>query len=130
MAFASHDHTALVVARPRPDGKTEVVNALAIKGSREQPVPLELVEETVMDWVQRYHVARVHIDPFQMLGTAERLSVRLKRPIIDSLKAETSPWRDAIGLQPIGPQYLNRLTMGLLGAFRSGMIRIPTPSPI
>ena len=102
----SHDHTALVVSRPSPDGRTEVINALAIKGTRENPVPLEVVEEQILDWTTRYHVERIHVDPFQMLGTAERLAERLKRPMRSSIEAEESPWEKAIVLQPIGAQYL------------------------
>lgn len=120
----SHDHTALVVARPDGAG-TVIANALAIKGSRTQPVPLEVVENTIFEWTQRYAVERIHLDPFQMIGTAERLAKRLGRPILDAPTAEAQPWRKAVVLQPIGPQYLNRLTMGMLGAFRSGMVRIP-----
>ena len=123
----SFDHTALVLARPdSAAGGVRVVNALAIKGSRIAPVPLDVVEATILDWVRRYAVERVHIDPFQMLGSAERLSKILDWPLIDGPTAEARPWRKAIILQPIGPAYLNRLTMGMLGAFRSGMVRIPS----
>jgi hypothetical protein len=103
-----------------------VTNALAIKGTRTSPVPLDAVETAVLDWVRRYRVERIHIDPHQMLGSSERISQALKWPIVDSVEAESAPWRKAIVLQPIGPAYLNRLTMGLLDAFRSGMVRIPS----
>lgn len=122
----SFDHTALVLARPdSAAGGVRVTNALAIKGSRANPVPIDLVEATILDWVTRYAVERIHLDPFQMIGTGERLSKILGWPLIDGPTAEARPWRKAIILQPIGPSYLNRLTMGMLGAFRSGMVRIP-----
>ena len=103
-----------------------VTNALAIKGTRTNPVPLDVVETEVLDWVRRYHVERIHIDPFQMIGSAERIAKALKWPVVDSTDAEAKPWRRAVVLQPIGPAYLNRLTMGMLGAFRSGMVCIPS----
>lgn len=121
----SKDHTALLVARPNPHGGTLVSNAVAIKGTRTNPVPLEVVEDSILDWVQRYRVQRIVVDPFQMLGSAERLAKRLGWPVIDAAGGEASPWRQAIVTQPIGPAYLNRLTMSMLGAFRSGMVRIP-----
>jgi hypothetical protein len=121
----SFDHTALLAARPTKDGRSEVVNALAIKGSRVNPVPIDVVEAQILDWVSRYRVERVHLDPFQMIGTGERLSQRLRWPLLSSTEAEERPWTRAIVLQPIGAAYLNQLTMGMLGAFRSGMVRIP-----
>jgi hypothetical protein len=87
---------------------------------------LDVVETAILDWVRHYSVERVHIDPHQMIGSSERISQALKWPVIDSIEAESAPWRKAIVLQPIGPQYLNRLTMGTLGAFRSGMVQIPS----
>lgn len=121
----SHDHTALVVGRPEEDGRVVVVNALAIKGTRANPVPLDVVEAAILDWVERYRVERIHIDPFQMIGSAERIAKRLQWPVVDSVEAEAKPWKRAVVLQPIGPAYLNRLTMGMLGAFRSGIVRVP-----
>jgi hypothetical protein len=122
----SHDHTAIVAGRPDSDaGGFRVTNAVALKGTRTNPVPIEAVEAELLDWARRYNVERIHLDPFQMIGSAERIAKILGWPVLDSIVADAKPWRKAVVLQPIGPAYLNRLTMGMLGAFRSGMVRIP-----
>jgi hypothetical protein len=59
------------------------------------------------------------------IGTAERLSKALGRRLLDTERAEASPWLPGIVLRPIGPAYLNRLTTALLAHFRSGTIAIP-----
>jgi hypothetical protein len=111
----SHDHTALVVARPdKVSGKLLVVNALALKGTRATPITLAEVEHAILEWVRRYRVERVHIDPFQMIGSAERLAERLRWPLLNSVDADERPWVKGLILQPIAPAYLNRLTMGVV----------------
>jgi hypothetical protein len=119
------DHTALVTVGRDVHRRFRVAEATKFAGSPENPVPLELVEDAIADRAARFALERILIDPYQMLGTAERLSRRLRLPIFDTAKAEQLPRARAIVLRPIGPAYLNRLTMGLLATFRSRGIVIP-----
>jgi hypothetical protein len=120
------DHTALALVRrgDRP-AKLAISDTQIFCGTPEHPVPLEVVERTIVDLVSRFNVQRIVVDPYQMLGTCERLAKRLGLPMFDTEKAEKYPRRRAIVMRPIGPQYLNRLTKGLLSLFRSRNIQIP-----
>ncbi len=122
----SNDHTALVAVRRGADGAVTVSDARVFQGTKESPVPLELVETNVAQMVRALNVHRLLIDPYQMLGSAERLAKRLGWPMLDTAGAEKHQQRKAIVMRPIGAQYLNRMTMGLLSLFRSpGAIQIP-----
>lgn len=121
----THDHTAIVIGERIGADRIRISHAYTLQGSPENPVPLEIVENLLLEQWARYRVHRFVIDPFQMLGTAERLSKKLGLPLLDTERADAQPWRRAIVLRPIGPAYLNRLTMALLALFRSGTIEIP-----
>lgn len=122
----SKDHTALMAAARDEFNNILVSAALTLKGSPEHPVPLDVVEDAIVDHVERFNVQRVIVDPWQMIGSAERLSKRLQWPLFDTATADAKPTAKAIVLRPIGAAYLNRLTQGLLGTFRSKTIQIPS----
>ena len=120
------DHAAEVLLRKGSGaGDLLVSQTRLFQGSPDQPVPLEAMESSIIEFHERFHLVRIVIDPYQMLGTAERLAKRFKWPLFDTEMAEKAPFRKAIVLRPIGPHYLNRLTMGLLGACRSKQLQIP-----
>ena len=103
----SHDMTALVVARLRADGTVVIGELLVLKGSRESPVPLALVEARVLELKARFRLVRAVVDQWQMLGSIERL--RRSGLRIDAVT--------------FGPAYLNTLTTNFLSLMRSGRFK-------
>jgi phage terminase large subunit-like protein len=74
----THDRTGLAVchadkrtAAERP--RVVLDRIFVFGGSRSQPVRLATVEATLLDVCRRYHGARVHLDPWQAVGLAQRL---------------------------------------------------------
>ncbi len=120
------DHTAFTaVRRGEFAGHVEVTLSKALQGTKDAPVPLDLVEDTIADLYVRLNVQRILVDPWQMHGSMERLSRRLKLPIFDAAKADSSPHQRAIISRPIGGEYQNRLARALLALFRTNAIAIP-----
>jgi hypothetical protein len=99
-----HDMTAICVARQREDGVVQVGELLLFRGSRENPVPLGLVEDEVATLGARFDLARVIADEYQMHGSVERLRDR----------------GVAISAVHLGPQYLNHIATNFLALMRSG----------
>ncbi|GEM_PF-2570441 len=59
-----------------------------VKGTKERPVPFELVEGRILHYASRFHIANCLVDPFQMVSTVERL--RGKIPMSEFPFSQTS----------------------------------------
>ena len=69
------DRTAAVVAHR--EGRRVVLDRLAVwQGSRAEPVSIEAVEDWVFDVAVRFGRARVVLDPWQAMGSLQRLRAR------------------------------------------------------
>jgi phage terminase large subunit-like protein len=101
------DMTAICVARLRPDGVVQVGDLVVLKGTREQPVPLELVEQEILALARRFRLVHVLADQWQMHGSIERLA------------------RRGVRIRPVtfGPAYLNQITTTFLTLMRSGRFK-------
>jgi phage terminase large subunit-like protein len=74
-ASTKHDSTALaLVGWDRAKEKLKLINLKTFQPSPDQPLDFEsTIEWTVLDWKKRYHLRSVHVDPWQLASTAQRL---------------------------------------------------------
>lgn len=100
----TRDMTALCVARVRKDGIVQVGELVVMKGSRDNPVPLELVEQEILNLKSRFRIDFAVADQWQLHGSVERLR------------------KHGLKIDPvtIGPSYLNNITTNFLALMRSG----------
>ena len=100
------DHTAIALVRRDDAGAVVTGELVVLKGSPENPVPLELVEETLLDLRTRFNLTHVVADQWQMHGSIERLRAKMR-------------------IEPVsvGPAYLNRITLNFLSLMRSGRFK-------
>jgi phage terminase large subunit-like protein len=103
----THDHTAIIVARRTPTDDVVIGELITMKGSRENPVPLELVEDTLVDLKHRFRLTHIRADQWQFAGSSERLR---KRGV-------------PVELVSIGPAYLNSITTNFLSLMRNGRLQ-------
>jgi phage terminase large subunit-like protein len=75
-ASIRRDATAIVaVAFDKPSRKVRLVNHRIFQPSARDPIDFEeMVEETLLDWHKRYRVRQVLADPYQMVGSLQRLA--------------------------------------------------------
>jgi hypothetical protein len=72
----SHDETAIAIAKPDMDGKTDIIYLRGIRGSRARPVSLPLVERKLEELVGQYGVRRLVIESPQGVAMAQSLNMR------------------------------------------------------
>jgi phage terminase large subunit-like protein len=78
-ASVKNDSTAIAaVAYDRRSKSVRLINHKIFLPTSEAPIEFEaMVEQTLLDWRNRYRVKAVWYDPYQMAATAQRLSSRL-----------------------------------------------------
>jgi phage terminase large subunit-like protein len=78
-ASVKHDSTAIAaVAYDRGNNAVRLINHKTFLPTSEAPIEFEaMIEQTLLDWRNRYRVKAVWYDPYQMAATAQRLSSRL-----------------------------------------------------
>jgi phage terminase large subunit-like protein len=72
-ASLKHDSTA-IVAVTWLDGKLRLVNLRTFQPSPHAPLDFEgTIEQTLLEWKQRYRLREIRVDPWQMASTMQRL---------------------------------------------------------
>lgn len=85
----SADRSALVLLRKGGAGEL-LVSTETFIGTPDDPVPVEVVENQIIEFYERFRVEWIAIDPFQMIGTAERLAKKFNLPLYNTEKADKS----------------------------------------
>jgi phage terminase large subunit-like protein len=102
------DRTVAAVAH-REDRRVVLDRMAVWQGSRLRPVKLEAVEEWLIEASARYNRARVVLDPWQAVGTLQRLKAK-------GVRADEHPFT---------PQSVGRLAASLFNAIRDRALALP-----